>query len=347
MARHLLNLLVIPVFASAALLSASCEKRPDLVLYSAGDKIFTQNVIDAFKKDTGLNVEVASDSELTRGVALRTRIIKEKDRAQADVYWNNEIANTIILQKQGLLVPYKSPSASDIPDQWKEGQGHWTGFGARARIFLVNTKEVKKEDMPSSMHDMLNPKWKGKVGMSRITGGTTATHAAALFLLLGEKEAKEFYSKLKAAGVVLCDGNGHVKDQVVSGELAWGWTDTNDANVAIKQGKPVTVVYPDQGEGQIGTLLIPHSVGIVAGGPNPENARKFVDFLLRKETELMLAEGDPALIPVRPAGKSLDRPPFIMDAAKIKSFNSKIDFAAVSEKLPWVIDYMSANFNWD
>jgi len=145
--------------------------------------------------------------------------------------------------------------------------------------------------------------------------------------------------------VRLCDGNAQVKDLVSSGELYWGWTDTNDANVAIKQGKPVTVVYPDQGEGQTGTLLIPHSVALVAGGPNPDNARKFIDYLLKKETELKLAEGDSVQVPVRPDAKIAAKGPFKMDLAAVKSINSKVDFSKVAEKLASVIDYMNQNFN--
>jgi iron(III) transport system substrate-binding protein len=326
------------------LFGVSCQKKGDLVLYSAGSKIFSQHIIDGFEQETGLRVEIASDTEVTRGVALRTRIIKEKDRPRADVYWNNELANTVLLHREGLLLPYKSPSGEDIPDLWKDPQGYWTAFGVRARVFIVNTDVVSKEDMPSSMTDMLNPKWKGKVGISRITGGTTATHASALFELMGEEKAKKFFADLKASGVVICNGNGHVKDLVAAGELAFGWTDTNDANVAIEQGHPVTVVYPDQGPGQIGTLLIPHSVCIIRGGPNNANARKFVDYILRRETEKKMAMSKSVQVPVRDLGIA-DKPPFLMSIKKIRNFNGKIDFVKVAERLPRVIEYMARNFN--
>jgi iron(III) transport system substrate-binding protein len=338
------------LLVSAACLLAStpgCGRKNDLVLYSAGDKMFTSEIIQEFEQETGLNVIVASDTEMDRGVALRSRILKEKGNPQADVYWNNELANTILLRKSGALVPYKSPSAEDIPAHFRDPEGYWTAFGARARIFIVNTDLVSPREMPGSMYDMLDPKWKGKVGISRITGGTTATHAAALFELLGDEKAKRFYADLKRNGAVLCQGNGHVKDLVADGELAWGWTDTNDANVAIMHGKPVKVVYPDQGEDQIGTLIIPHSVSLIRGGPNGENGRKFIDFLLRKETEFRLATSASVQIPVRGGiyKQSGGKASFIMDIDKIKNFNSKIDFSRVAERLPSVIDYLDRNFN--
>lgn len=317
-----------------------------LVLYSAGDSIFTKQVIDEFKKETGIEVEVATDTETTRGVKHRMAIETEKDKPRADVFWNNELVNTIVLAKKGLLFPYKSPSGEKIPDAYRDEQGMWAAFGARARVFIVNTDLVKPEEMPKSMNDMLDPKWKKRVGIARPVGGTTATHAAALFVLMGDEKAKEFYAGLKKNEVVICNGNGHVKDQVAAGELAWGWTDTNDANIAIRDKKPVKIVYPDQdGEG-IGTLLIPHSVCIVKGGPNQDNAKKFVDFLLKPETEKMLAAGPSAQIPVRPGIEVPEEAlkHFIMDLGKIRSFNSKIDWGKVADKLDEVIKYMNEQF---
>jgi iron(III) transport system substrate-binding protein len=210
----------------------------------------------------------------------------------------------------------------------------------------VNTERVAAEDMPSSYGDMLQSKWKGKVGMAKPVCGTTAAHAAALFVLWGDEKAKWFYKELKANAVVLCEGNAHVKDQVASGELAWGWTDSNDANLAILDKKPVKVVYPDQGADQIGTLLIPHSVSMVGDAPHPENAKKFIDFLLRPKTEEKLAHGRSVQIPVREGVKwpAEAEAHFIMDIAKIKTFNDEIDWNKVADRYGEVIRYMDEHF---
>jgi iron(III) transport system substrate-binding protein len=330
-----------PAFAllllAAGLVSCGPHGKPAkrLVLYTSGDTMFTREVLDEFQRATGIEVEVSHDTEVSRGVKFRIQIDREKGEPRADVYWNNELANTLILKKRGLLDPYKSPSAADVPDAFRDPQGYWTGFGARARIFLVNTDLVKAGEEPKSMRDFLDPRWRGKAGMARPSYGTTATHAAALFEVLGEDAAREFYAGLNANGIVLCNGNGHVMSQVAAGELAWGWTDTNDANVAVREGKPVKVVYPDQGEGQMGTLLIPHSAALVKNGPNPENARAFLDFLLTRETERKLAAGLAAQIPVR-GGVEWPREAekaFLMDISRIKTFNSRLNWDRVADRL--------------
>jgi iron(III) transport system substrate-binding protein len=334
--------------ATLALIAPACSKKAGegkgLVIYVSGDSIFSKELFAAFEEDTGIKVSPAYDTETTRAIKHRIAIEKEKDDPRADVFWNNEIVNTILLQKKGLLAPYKSESGKDLPEKFVDAQGYWAGFGARARVFLVNTEKVEAADMPKTYEDLLDPKWKGKVGMAKPDCGTTATHAAALFVRWGEAKAKKFFAALKANEVVLCGGNATVKSQVASGEIHWGWTDTNDANVALQDGKPVKVVYPDQGEGQLGTLLIPHTVALVKGGPNAENAKKFVDFLLRKETEKMLAASRSAQIPVR---KGVEWPKeaekhFIMDLGKIKTF--EVDFAKVADQLEETIKYLNENF---
>jgi len=88
--------------------------------------------------------------------------------------------NTILLKKAGLLAQYKSPSAESIPDEFVDPEGYWTAFGARARVFIVNTDLVAEGEEPTTYEDFLDPKWKGKCGISKPLGGTTATHAAAL-----------------------------------------------------------------------------------------------------------------------------------------------------------------------
>ena len=143
-------------------------KRRKLVLYAAGDSMFTKEIVDEFRKSAGVDIEIAPDTEATRGIGLRLKLEKEKDQPRADVYWNNELVNTLILKKKGLLEPYKAPSGADIPDAWRDSQGYWAAFGARARIFLVNTTRVKPEEEPKSIYDLLDrsgtrrPAWRGR-----------------------------------------------------------------------------------------------------------------------------------------------------------------------------------------
>src|SRR3546814_11523791 len=113
-------------------------------------------------------------------------------------------------------------------------------------------------------------------------------HAAALVATLGEDEASRFFEALKANDVRIAGSNGEVRRLVVAGEVTFGLTDTDDAYEAVKDGAPVAIVYPDR-QG-MGTLVMPTSVVLIRGGPNPEAARPLADFLVPPDAERMLAD---------------------------------------------------------
>jgi len=284
-----------------ALLCTACTPEPDLVVYCALDQVFAEPLLARFEKETGLDVQMHFDTEASKTVGLVRRLIEEKDQPRCDVFWNNEIAQTVRLAELGMLATYDSPSAADIPPLFRDPQGRWTGFGARARILIVNTDLADPAEI-EGMWDLLDPRWKGQVGIARPLTGTTLTHATALYSVVGEEKAGEYLSRIQAAGaqgdVNICSSNGQVMTLVSSGELAFGWTDTDDFNVARAKGRPVAAVYPDQGG--IGTLVIPNTVAILKGAPHPDAARRLVDWALSKEVESAMAHSDSAQIPVRP-----------------------------------------------
>src|SRR4029079_4998488 len=191
--------------------------------------------------------------------------IAEAARPRCDVFWNNEIINTLRLQQRGLLEVYRSPAAASFPATAMSPQGDWQGFAARARILLVNRALVPEDNRPTSIDDLKNPKWKSRAGIAKPLFGTTATHAACLFASLGPDAAKQFFRDLKANDVQVLSGNKQVAQAVSAGQLAFGLTDADNACGEIESGRHVAIVYPDQGSDELGTLFIPNTLAIVKG----------------------------------------------------------------------------------
>lgn len=278
----------------------SCGKAPDVSLYVALDQEHSSRLVARFEASSGLTVRARYDTEASKTVGLVSAIIEESQRPRCDVFWNNELAHTVRLAQKGHLAKYLSPSAVDIPSRFKDPDGYWTGFAARARILIVNKELIPDpKDYPSSMWDLLDPKWKGRCGVALPLTGTTLTHFAALQHVLGEDEFERFIVGLFENDVALLQSNGATMRQTATGKLAWAFTDTDDFHVALTKGHAVAAVFPDQGDGEIGTMLIPNSVSMIAGAPHPENARKLIDWILSEETEAMLAAAKSAQIPLR------------------------------------------------
>ena len=274
-------------------------KQAGVTVYCAVDDVHAIPILDAFEAETGIHVHREFDTEATKTVGLVQRLREERAAPRADVFWNNEILHTIRLANEGLLAPYDSPSAQDIPEQFRDPDLRWTGFGARARILIVNTELVAEGERPGSMDDLLDPEWRGRAAFVRPLTGTTLTHAAVLYTVLGDERARTWLRGLHENECLFPSGNGPLAKSVALGQAAFGFTDTDDYEKVLAEGRPVTRVYPDQGESGIGTLLIPNTVAIIKDGPRPDLARKLVDFLLSKKVEEMLAHGDSAQIPVR------------------------------------------------
>jgi iron(III) transport system substrate-binding protein len=303
------------------------HRQPEVVVYAALDREFSEPVLSDFTKATGIRVLPKYDDESTKTVGLTSILIQEAGRPRCDVFWNNEILNTLRLEQKGLLASYRSPAAAAYPEMYRSSDGTWHGFAARARILIVNTKLVPEDQRPKSIYDLADPKWKGKVAIARPVAGTTATHAACLFAALGEETAKDFFRSLRANDVQILGGNKQVAQSCAAGQIAFGLTDTDDAIIEIERASPLAIVYPDRQPDQLGTLFIPNTLAIIRGCPHPDAARALVDFLLAAPVEAQLARGPSAQIPLNP---KVDIESRVETTKTVKAM--AVDFAAAARQ---------------
>lgn len=286
----------------------------EVVIYTSVDQVFSEPILMAFQEKTGIKVKALYDVEATKTVGLVNRLMAEKGRPKADVFWNSEVGRTIQLTRKDILAPYKSAQWDSFPVTFKDKDYYWTGFAARARILIYNTNLLGEKALPQSIFELVDPKWKGKVTIGNPLFGTTATHVAALYSSVGQEKTEDYLRKLAANGVMVVAGNSVTRDLVVDGVVPIGFTDTDDANVAILKGKPVGVIFPDKNS--TGTLIIPNTVALIRNAPNPENGKKLIDYLLSEEVESRLAFSESAQIPLR---SNVKKPSHIPDISGIKA----------------------------
>lgn len=312
-----------------------------VVVYTALDREFSEPILEKYESETGVQVDAKYDVESTKTVGLTNAIIAEADRPRADLFWNNEILNTLRLHRLGLLESFTPEYADAIPDQYKADDGTWYGFAARARILIVNKNLVPESDRPTSIRDLADPKWKGQTAIAKPLFGTTASHAACLFEVWGESKAKQYFHDLKANEVAILAGNKQVAQDVASGRFAFGMTDTDDAMVMIEQlGAPVVIVYPDQEEGGLGTLFIPNTLARIKGSPHPSAADDLAGAILSPEVEATLAAGPSAQIPLL---ETTDASARVETPRTIKGMT--VDFEAAAARWDEVAQFIRAEFS--
>jgi len=174
--------LVVGLCAAVSGCDRSSPVVPDrVVLYTSLDRSFSEPIIEEFQRRTGIRVDTVYDTESTKTVGLVNRIRAEAQRPRCDVFWNNEIVNTVRLKHKGVLTEYRPQAAQNFPPEFRDRDGKWTGFAARARVLIVNTELVKEEETPAKLSDLLDPKWQGKIGIAKPLFGSTATWVATIY----------------------------------------------------------------------------------------------------------------------------------------------------------------------
>jgi iron(III) transport system substrate-binding protein len=304
------------------------DDHPSVVVYTALDRGFSEPILNKFEQETGIRVQARYDTESTKTVGLVNAIRGEKQRPRCDVFWNNEIVNTIRLQNEGLLEAYAPAAAAQFPAPFKDATGYW-----------INTDLVPPGAEPKLLAELAEAKWQGKVAIAKPLFGTTATQAACLDALWGTERAAAWFAALKANGVRIESSNKAVALAVGAGRAAVGITDTDDAIEELASHRPVKIIYPDAGPDQDGVLFIPNTLALVKGAPHPEAARKLIEFLLRPEIETMLANGPSAQIPLNPLVTTVTQ---VETPKTVKAM--PVDFAKAAEAYERVARYLEDNF---
>jgi ABC-type Fe3+ transport system, periplasmic component len=240
-------------FLSASIADAHAD---EVVIYVSEDQVFSEPILKDFEKETGIKIRAVYDTEEAKGTGVMNRLLMEKNNPQADVYWANEPIRAVVLKQSGISATYVSVNAKDIPDNFKDAEGCWTAFSARARVLVVNKKAPNR---PTSIIAYTEPQWKGKSVIANPLFGTTTAHVAALFTIWEEDRAKSFMTDMKKNGVKISTNNGESADLVAAGEFDFSLVDSDDAINRIRQGKAIKIIFPDQKEGEVGCMLVPNT----------------------------------------------------------------------------------------
>ena len=278
----------------AALLTAvgAAEAQQKLVVYSANDSTLNDLVFAAFGKESGIQVEPVSTGS---GVLVK-RLQAEKDRPQGDIIWG--INRALLDSNKAYFAPYKTKDAEAVPAQFRDPEGLWTGTNVHLLVILQNTKALPEAGGPKGWSDLLDPKYKGKVAFTDpANSGSAYSNATMLVEQWGGGDAG--WAKLKAlfANTRVLNRSTLVFQGVGNGEYPLGMSLEYAGPLWASNGAPVKTIYPADG-----TLALMEGVAVIKGGPNPDAAKKFVDYVTRKDVREMILKATFR----RPARQDLD-----------------------------------------
>lgn len=255
------------VFAVFVAVPAWAEQR--LVLYSANDDTVNKMVADAFTKATGIAVDVVSTGS---GVLFR-RIASEAGRPQADVIWGT--SSSLLKDNSKYFEPYAARERDAVPAEYRDANNSWIGTNLQVLTISQNTRQIPTGSGPKSWADLLDPKWKGKIAYTDpANSGSAYVTATYLISLWGGGDAG--WDKLRRLlantrvlnrSTLVFDGNG-------TGEYPLGISLEYAGYLWAHNGAPLHVIYPEDG-----TAALAEGVAMIKGGPNPDSARAFIEFV--------------------------------------------------------------------
>lgn len=253
--------------------------RSEVILYAAQDQVYAEPILRDFERQTGLKVRAIYDSEANKTVAIANRLLAERARPQCDVFWGNEELRT------------RQLAAADV---FRETNG-WAKFGHRSRRMAVlsSTNAVQH---PSSLLELTNAVWRGRIALAHPLFGSTATHLLALRQHWGTNTWENWCRALAANKPFLVEGNSAAARAVAAGRATLALTDSDDIAAVNRDGAHLSAP-PISAE----TLLLPNTVAVIRGAPHSENAQRLFEFLQTEGVTRRLVQAG-ALEDQSPAG---------------------------------------------
>ncbi|WP_270167303.1 ABC transporter substrate-binding protein [Paenibacillus sp. SYP-B4298] len=257
--------------------SAGTEGSGSLTLYYSHAADWSDPIVKEFQEKTGITVNLvgAGTGELV------ARIRAEQANPLGDVLWGGFVDGYAVVDD--LLEPYESTELASLIPEAKSPNHTWYGFNLEPMVIVYNPKLVKDEDAPRSWEDLTDPKWKGKIAHADpVKSGSSFTAVVNMILSKPTREEgmeliKRFVDNLD--GKLISSSSGTFKG-VSDGEYSVGVTYEQGALKYLESGADLKIVYPSDGN-----TLLTSGLAIVKNAKNMENAQKFVDFLLSKETQ--------------------------------------------------------------
>lgn len=283
MLKMLVKLVVAAFFLTGVAGAAQAE---ELVVYTSMKASLMEKLKEDFERN---HPGVALNYESAGAGKIMARLSAERQEGQrlADVLWTSEVPDFYALKSDGLLDPYTPKDIRMAINPFPDYDGSFTAVRLGTLGIAYNTDLIKSP--PASWQDLAGPEYKNAFGIA--DPALSGTAYMSLSLLVG-KFGWEYFEALSANGLRTIPDSKQVISDVAEGKLAACLAVDYIARDLMAKGAPLDLVYPPQ------MLVVPSPVAVLKNAPHPGPARAFVDYLLTKDAQSIIAgEGT---LPVRP-----------------------------------------------
>ena len=310
------------LLAGLVVLTASANAA-ELNAYTIMPEKYASQILAQFTKDTGIKVNFL---RFSTGEAL-ARLTAEKGNPQVDVLLGGPADMYAAGVTEGILEAYRPANSDAISSAYRDPNNYWTGIGLIPLCFLTNTKFLEKNKMqaPTKWADLLDPRYKNNLQMADArTSGTATERIYSLVKVMGEDEAFKFQKAMNANVQMYTKSGAGGAMPIATGQCASGIFYIVDALDIQQQGYPVTITYPEDG-----VSFGIEATGVVKGGKNNAEAKKFVDWATSKKFAEFIVANKINYVPTRNDVKTSNP---ILDLTKIKTISVDVTWKGEKRK---------------
>lgn len=299
---------VLAIAGCAPAIATPLPGRQKLVIYSGRNENLVGPIIDRFRADTGIDVEVRYGDS----AEMAATILEEGQNSPADVFFAQDAGALGALAGQGRLQPLAAAVLNQVPERFRSRDGRWVGTSGRARVVVYNTSTLTEADLPDSVLSFTDPRWKGRVGWAPSNGSFQAM-VTAMRQLQGEEHTRAWLEGMIANDVKVYPNNSAIVEAVGKGEIEAGLVNHYYLyQFLAERGESFPARNYVTRAADAGALVNVAGVGILDTAKNREAAEQFVTFLLSPAIQRYFAEETneyPLIsgVPVQPSLTPLDQ----------------------------------------
>ena len=249
-----------------------------ITVYSGRSEDLIGTLVAQFEASTGIDVNVryGSTSEMAALLA------EEGSSSPADVFWAQDAGALGALQADGLFTKLPDRLLDKVPAAYRSEQGNWVGVSGRVRVIAYNPTLAPEAELPASVDQLTDPKWKGKVGWAP-SNGSFQLFLTAFRKLKGDDAARAWLEGMKANGAKTFPGNTPIVEAVAAGEIPLGLVNHYYAFAHLAENPDAKVADHFLPDGDVGGLVNVSGVGVLKTSKNTAAAERFIEFLLSAE----------------------------------------------------------------
>src|ERR671910_2677448 len=269
------------VLAVAALLgvAAGCGGDDDaaggddkLVVYSGREEELVEPLFERFEEETGVDVEVRYGDS----AELAATIAEEGENSPADVFFAQDPGSLGAVGQEGLLAEVPDDLLERVDERYRDPEHRWVGTSGRVRVIAYNTNELSEDEVPDSVLDLTDPKWKGKIGFPP-TNASFQAFVTTLRLSAGEEQARKWLEGIKTNDPKLYEKNTPTVEAVAAGEIQLGLVNHYYLYL-VKEEQPDAPVENKYLPGDDpGALVSVAGAGVLAGADHEEAAQQLLN----------------------------------------------------------------------